>query len=106
MQKRFGLLMGMALVAFCSLATAGEKDDLAGSNVTGTEVVCNLDGTDEQYKDSLARCRRGDILSLGRTTWAGVMAFCDFTKTVVYQPNSPGACVYTGTRRADQKRKE
>ncbi len=106
MHKRVVVLVGFAVAVVCSVASAGEKDDMGGSNVGGKEVVCRLEGTEAESLDALSRCRRGDILALGRITLSGVMAYCDFTKTILYRLDGvhTGACVYTGAARPNEKR--
>ncbi len=105
------VLTGVVSVALCiglataSAVTAVEASPASeGSNLSGAEKVCFLSlnaQTDEGLQSALKSCRRGDVLDVGWLKTSIAMQLCDFTKTIVYNPEGKMvvACVYTGARR-------
>lgn len=71
-----------------------------GSNVSGSEKVCEIDTrSDAAFENALKKCNRGDIVPLENLSHSGLMQVCDFTKSIVTVDKYSVGCVYTGKRR-------
>lgn len=102
-------IMKFAILAALTISGTARAQDIAGSNVNGSEKVChvsNANSSSEQgLTDALKGCKRGDILDIGWLPTMGAMQLCDFTKALIYHPTkgSVVACVYAGSRRTVSK---
>lgn len=100
----------VAFSSFSLIASIGVAlaDTPHGSNPDGSEKVCALGmgaQSEPGISEGLSRCKRGDILDIGWAKIAVAMQVCDFTKAIVYHPQTGAiiACVYTGSRRGTTK---
>lgn len=86
------------------VVAADTPDGGAGSNQSGSEKVCMLsNASTEAFKESISKCKRGDIMALGGVTNLGAMQYCDFTKGIMYDGGKIVGCVYTGNARTTTK---
>lgn len=95
MKMQSGVLA--AAMFFISPIAFGEND---GSNSSGTEKVCVIDTrSDQAFENTLAKCKKGDMIPLENVSHKGILQLCDLTRTVVVIEKYPVGCVYTGKRR-------
>lgn len=79
-----------------------ENKENTGSNENGTERVCLIaNSSDQAFKESLRKCKRGDIMAIATLKQIGMLSYCDFTKTILMVNGTPLACVYTGFERQE-----
>ena len=95
-----------ALVLLACLGSTAVRAETADSPVAdGRERVCAMGmavQNEQGFTAALAQCKRGDILDIGWAKITFAMQVCDFTKSIVYHPQTGSivACVYIGSRRS------
>lgn len=100
------LVLWGALVLLACLGSTAVRAETADSPVAdGRERVCAMGmavQNEQGFAAALARCKRGDILDIGWAKITAAMQVCDFTKSIVYHPQTGAivACVYIGSRRS------
>lgn len=95
------LVSSLALNVYAGDKTNETKEN-NGSNEFGTERVCLIaNSSTEAFKESLRKCKRGDIMALGGYKAIAFMNYCDFSKAILMVNGTPLACVYTGFERQE-----
>lgn len=95
------LVLSLSLNAYAGDKGSENKEN-TGSNESGTERVCLISNSSiEAFKESLRKCKRGDVMAIGGLKQLGMLSYCDFTKTILLVNGTPLACVYTGFERQE-----